>query len=68
MKKGRVRQSQGRVERGLEDDMVFALHTVTVIVNESVGFIGPGSIILTVIRLEQASGSWTLTLSNPLTG
>ncbi len=53
---------------GIEDDMVFTLHTVTVIVNESVRFIGPGGIILTVIRLDQASGSWILTLSNPLTG
>lgn len=43
------------------------VHTVTVIVNESVRSSGPGGIIQTVIRLEQASGSCILTLSNPFT-
>lgn len=61
MKRGTVRQSGS--ER-IEDVMVSAVHTVTVTVNES----GLGGIIQTVIRLEEASGSWILTLSNPLTG
>lgn len=43
------------------------LHTVTATVNERVRFIGPGSIIQAVIRLDQTPGSWILTISNPLT-
>lgn len=36
---------------GTDDNMAFPLSTVTVTVNESVRFIGPGGIIQTVIRL-----------------
>ncbi len=64
MKRGAVKPGRGRIE----DVMVFTVRTVTVIVNESVRSIGLGGIIQTVIRLEEAPGSWILTLSNPLTG